>query len=519
MDGALVRQLRGLDDRHATRLLERICGAERIDGEPAGTGDLVRWCAGLPIALTVLASRLAGTRSLTATELAAELSDEARRLSGLALGDGVKVSAVFATAYEGLPATARRLYRLLGTLPRVEVRPDVAAVAAGLSNREARSGLDSLVSAHLAEYRDDGRYGLHELARLHAAERALAEDSLESREAVLRAVVSHYAVKAAFADRAVMGDRARTADHDALLAGHEDPFAGQDARNRALVWLDSERPNFVFVADAAAAAGWNAETWQLAEALTGYYYNRRHLADWVAVSGVGAVAAQACGNAIAEARLRMTVSRAYTDLGEFGRARAELDAAAALADGSGGLALRASSWEFRGRYLDATDPSSAFDAYQRSYELNQAAAGSSDPAERAAGERGMGLALFFAGCALETEGQHERALETLERALSKLREVKDDRMPGRVLIAIGTVQVSLSKTAEASASLREALGLVSGLHYEAQAHEALAGIADRSGDRAAAQDHLREAARIYASTKHPRAAEIASRLDDGTGPS
>lgn len=542
MDGARIYELRGLDDDSGSQLLAAVCGAERVAGEPGSAGDLVRWCAGLPIALAVLAARLAGTSSLTVAELAGELSDEARRLPGLALGGKAMVSAVFTTAYERLPDAARRLYRLLGVLPCVDVSAAAAAAAAAGFGAGAdvagvdvagvdsvRAGLDSLVAAHLAEYRGNGRYGLHELARLHARERAREEDPPESRSAALRAVVGHYVVWAAFADRAIMGDRARIADHGILLAGHDDPFSGPgaagsapgtagseagpvgaapDPAGRALAWLDAERPNFVPLIEAAVASGWDTEAWQLAEALTGYYFNRRHLSDWIRVSDAGARAARSCGSVRAEARLRLTVSRAYTDLGELGRTLAELDAAADLAQRSGDLVLQASAWEFRGRYLDVADPSRSLDAYQRAYDLNT----------RAGEPRGAALALYFAGCALEAAGEHDRALEELRRALGALRELGDRRMTGRVLIAIGTAQAALGRPDDASASLREAIELVGGLHYEAQAREILAGIADESGDRAAARRHLREAARIYASTGHPRAGEIAAGLDDA-GPS
>ncbi|MBO0801600.1 MAG: hypothetical protein J2P25_00780 [Nocardiopsaceae bacterium] len=508
MQGARVRRLRGLDDKSALELLAKICGTERITSGPGDARDLVRWCAGLPLAVAILAEKLAGTSSLTVAELAAELSDEARRLSGLALGDEVSVSAVFAVAYEGLPEPARRLYRLLGVLPGVDVSREVVAAALGLEERQVRSGLDSLVSAHLAEFQGEGRYGLHDLARLYARERSRNEDTADTREATLRAYVRYYLIQAAYADRAMLiDDRARAARHNVLLAGHENPFRGPDRRARALVWLDSERSNFVPVAEAAANAGWNDETWQLAEALTGYWYNRRHLSDWVTVSNLGVEAAKACGNVEAEARLRLSLSRAYTDLGELGRAREELDAAAVLAESSGDLVLRASAWEFRGRYLDVTDPPAALEAYRRAYELNVAGG------ER----RGAALVQYFAGCTLDAMGQHEQALETLRHAFGELRGRGDDRMAGRALIAIGIAQASLHQVAEAAASLTEALDLVRGLHYEGQAREALAGIAEESGEHAAAREHLREAARIYGATKHPRAAAIAERLG-GTGP-
>jgi len=506
LEGAGFYEIQGLDDDSGAELLARVCGAERLAAESGSAGSLVRWCAGMPIALAVLAARLAGTRSLTMTELAAELSDEARRLPGLALGGRAMVSAVFTAAYERLPGPARRLYRLLGVLPCIDVSPEAAAAAAGAGAVQVRPVLDSLVSAHLAEYLGNGRYGLHELARLHARGRAQEEDPPESREDALRAVVRHYVVQAAFADRAVMGDRARAADHGVLLAGHDDPFPGPDPARQALAWLDAERPNLVPVTEAAAASGQDTEAWQLAEALTGYYFNHRHLADWITVSGAGARAAQACGNVKAEARLRMTVSRAYTDLGELGRARAELDAAASLAERSGDLVLQASAWEFRGRYLDVADPPQALEAYRRAHDLNVAAG------ER----RGAALALYFAGCALEAAGRHGQALEELGRALGTLREIGDRRMAGRALIAIGTAQAALRQDSDAAASLREAVGLVSGLHYEAQAWEALAGTASQSGDHDAARQYLQAALRIYASTGHPRAEEISARLAAGS---
>jgi tetratricopeptide (TPR) repeat protein len=505
LEGAGFYEVQGLDDGSGAELLATVCGTERIAGEHDVAGSLVRWCAGMPIALAVLAARLAGTRSLTMAELAAELSDERRRLPGLALGGRAMVSAVFTAAYERLPGQARRLYRLLGVLPCTDVSADAAAAAAGTVPGQARAALDSLVSAHLAEYPGNGRYGLHDLARLHARERAQQEDPPAVLEDALRAVVRHYVAWAAFADRAVMGDRARAADHGVLLAGHDDPFPGPEPARQALAWLDAERANLVPVTEAAAASGWDAEAWQLAEALTGYYFNHRHLADWVTVSGAGARAAQACGNVKAEARLRMTVSRAFTDLGELGRAQAELDAAASLAERSGDLVLQASAWEFRGRYLDVADPPQALGAYRRSHDLNVAAG------ER----RGAALALYFGGCALQSAGQHRQALEELGRALGTLRGLGDRRMAGRVLIAIGTAQSALGRDGEAAASLREAVGLVSGLHYEAQAWEALAAVASQAGDHGAARQCLQAALRVYASSGHPRAEAISEQLAAG----
>jgi tetratricopeptide (TPR) repeat protein len=503
--GAEIREMPGLDADSSTQLLAKVCGADRVADESASAVDLVRWCAGLPIALVVAAARLAATRSLQMAELAGELSDEARRLSALELGGKAMVSAVFTTSYGWLPDEARGLYRLLGLLPCVDVSPQTVAAATGVGAPEARRLLDLLVSAHLAEYRGNGRYGQHELVRLHARDRALQEEPAERRDALLHAVVRYFVIRAAFADRAAMGKRERVADHDVLLAGQDDPFAGPEAARQALAWLDSERANFIPVIEAAAAAGWNTQAWQLAEALTGYYYNRRHLVDWVTVSDVGARAARDCGEVRAEARLRISVSRAYTDQGDLGLARGELEAGTVLAQRSGDLVLEASAWEFWGRYFDAADPdpARALEAYNRAHDLN---AGAQE-------WRGVALVLYFTGCTLESAGEHARALEELRHALDFLRWLGDNRMAGRALIAIGAAQAGLHKVQEAAESLQVALGLLTGLHYEAQAREALARVYEESGDHAAARQHLLAALDVYTRAGHPRAEEIARRLN------
>jgi tetratricopeptide (TPR) repeat protein len=504
LDGAGFCDLGQLDAASAGELLGKVCGAPRVAAEPQGAADLVRWSGGLPIAVVVLGARVAASRGLAISELAGELADDSRRLAGLTLRK-VTVAAAFSSCYERLPRPAQHLYRRLGLLPCADFGPGVAGVAAGIGPADAGRLLDELVAAYLLEARPGGRYGFHDLVRLHARDQGQDEPAA-GQEAIARAVTGYYLVRAAFADRAVMGSRARIADHTVLLAGHEDPFTGPGARDAALAWLDAERPNFIPVLQAACVQGWDSEAWQLAEALTGYFFNHRYLADWITVSEAGAQAARRCGNLRAEARLRIAVSRAYTDLGELDRARSELDEAAQIAGQSGDLVLQASAWEFRGRYLDATgDHQQALAAYQRAHDLNVQA-----------GEwRGVALTLYYAGCSLTAAGQPAQALEPLQQALDLLRWSGDTRMAGRALIAVAAAQGDLRGGADAVATLEEAIRELSGLHYQAQAWELLAEITTQQGDHQAAQQHLRRAAVIYAAEGHPKARELAARLDPG----
>jgi tetratricopeptide (TPR) repeat protein len=501
LDGAGFYDVSGLDEAAGAELLAKVCGPQRVAEEPQSAAALVYWCAGSPFALSVVGARAAGPRGMAISALAAELSDEDRRLEAMALG-GTMMEDIFSSAYERLPGAAQLMYRRLGLLPGADFGPEIARIVADTTPEDTSDLLKLLVAAYLVEERG-GRYTFHELARPHARKMAERTEPRGRREAAVRAVVREYLVRAAYADHAVMGaDRARGAYHDLLLAGHDDPFSGSPD-GTALAWLDAERANLAPVVQAAAGNGWDSEAWQLAQSLMAYYFNRRYLTDWITVSRAGVQAAQRCGDIQAEARLRLAVSRAHTDLGEIDRARAEIDAAAKLARDSGDLALQASAWEFLGRWLDVANPGNALAAYDHAHDLNV----------RAEEWRGVALVLYFTGCALEAAGQHPQALDTFRRAQDMLRWVGDARMASRALVGIGTAEAGLGRTADAARSLEEATRQLEGLHYEAQAREILARLAEQVGDHPAAQLHLRQAAAVYASVGHPRAAEIDSQLD------
>ncbi|WP_424640519.1 NB-ARC domain-containing protein [Embleya sp. AB8] len=515
LDGARLMPLPPLDAVAGRHLLAALCGEERVRAEPEAADRLVELCAGLPVALHVVAARLAHRRRPTMADLAAELADEKQRLAGLSMRGERTVSAVFTLAYRDLPSDAARLYRRLGLLPGRTFDVPTAAVAADVEQRQAQDLLDVLDGAGLLdEPATDGRYALHELARLHARDCAGQDEPEGAGEALLSRVVEHYLTCAAFADRAVMGERLRIADHRTLLRERTDPFAGGDARTRALAWLTAERADALAVLRAAAEhGGLDRQVWQLAEAMVVLYLHHRHLADWIETCTLGAQAAAAQGDPAAEARLRSMLSRPLLDTDQPERARAELTAAVAGADESGHPVLRASVLEFLGRYWDRIDPARAVEVYRQSIALNK----------EAGEERGAALAIYFMGCAQDASGDRRTASATLQDAVDRLRAVPDARMTARALASLGRVQDRLGDSTQAARTLREAIaGLrkVEASHYEAQALESLADIEERAGDRAAVPEHLNRAYEIYAAGGSPRAAVVRERLDatgDSTG--
>lgn len=451
-DGARLISVKPLDAHGGLELLRDRCGAEAVEAEREAAERLVRLCGGLPVALQVVAARLATGDSPGLAELAAELDDEAGRLAGLALdGEESSVSAVLGPSYRLLPPDAARLYRLLGWLPFGVFDAGVAAAAAGTDAASVRRLLLVLGKASLVERAHDGRYRMHDLVRLDARERAAGEERESEQAALTERVGTHYLVLSAFADRALREERLRVADLSALLREAGDPFA-RAGGPPPLEWLDTERPAIVAVLRSAVRHELYTLAWRLAEAFSVLFLYHRYLRAWTETLELGVEAAEAAAagaetaaqieEAMAgEARLRGLLSRPLLDLGENDRAGEQLERAVTLAETTGRLALRASVQEFLGRYLDVVNPSEAAEAYQRSLELN----------ERAGETRGAALATFFLGCALDARGDHAEALVLLRRAERELedRAEPDRRMAARARAAIGVAHGHLGDTGQA----------------------------------------------------------------------
>jgi len=505
LDGAHLLTLEPLDDRSGLSLLRELCGPARVLAEAQTATKLVALCAGLPVALRIVAARLMSRPQLSIARLVGELADETTRLAAFSLRGEPLVSAVFDNAYRNVPPDAARLYRSLGLSPIRTVSAETAAVVLGCPLPRAAQLLDVLVDASLMDEIPGNGFVFHDLVRLHAKQRALEEDSVEQRESVLNRIREHYLRKTAFADRAVMGRRMRIGDLRHLLEQQPDPFQGENGKAAALDWLCDERANLLGVLQEFADHGWHDAAWQLSEALHALYLNRRFLDDWVEASEIGAAAAERAGNPAAQARLLSVVSRAYTELGELDRAHECLERALALAEQSRHTVLIASVWEFTGRYRDQVDPSSSIEAYQRAVERN------TEAGER----RGVALATYFLGRATSSHGDQTAALEILQRAHRLLLEVDDERMAGRGSISMGLAHFRKGDTASARRELEHAVGVFTkskAAHYEAEAREVLAEVAEQEGDLHSARENLTRVLHIRRASGAPNLEGLVAHL-------
>ncbi|GAB3900468.1 AAA family ATPase [Kibdelosporangium lantanae] len=490
LDGARLVTLPPMGEAKGITLLRTICGSERIDSGQKAAKRLVKLCGGLPVAIQVAAARLVSRPRLSITALTEELESEKHRLAALSVRGQRLVSSIFNNAYNSLPPTAGELYWRLGATPVQSISIEVAAVASQLHGDDLSRQLDVLVDANLID--DDGpddHYRFHDLVRLHAQEEASRKNP-EIVNDVVQDVKRYYLRKAAFADRTIMGQRLRIADHTDLLRGFEDPFDASKKVAAALDWMANERSNLLTVLQAAFDRGSNDYVWQLAEALIALYLNRRYLDDWLEATDLGVAAAERADNPAAEARLRGLVSRAYLDLERPDLAWENLDKALPLAEKSGNELLIASTWEFIGRArAHARDHHGAVAAYK---EAERRSRDAKEP-------RGEALAQFFRGRELHAVGDSLGALQLLNDAREALRRVGDARMADRVSISLGELLSDLKRYSAAQAELEAAVRAFSNSktsHYQAQAEDALATLLQKAGRPAAAQEHRDRAIKL-----------------------
>ncbi|MGI5427582.1 BTAD domain-containing putative transcriptional regulator [Streptomyces sp. CA-179760] len=185
LDGVTRFPLAPLTDEESAELLRRASGrAERCHprgSEPAtldARHPLVALTGRLPLALRVVAARLAARQALTPDVLAGQLAAADERLHHLEYDD-LSVRRSLAVAHDALAASEREADRdaalalcRVGALDLPTYGVPLLARLIGTGERRAEAALDRLVDVALLEETAYGRYEPHDLVRDFARERA-----------------------------------------------------------------------------------------------------------------------------------------------------------------------------------------------------------------------------------------------------------------------------------------------------------------------------------------------------------
>jgi DNA-binding SARP family transcriptional activator/tetratricopeptide (TPR) repeat protein len=168
-EGARAVPVGRLSDAGARELLAKRIGAPRLAAEPAAATDLVRFCAGLPLALSITAAHAAVRPGLKLADLVEELSSQAR-LDALTTGEAHDdVRSALSWSYLALSPAAARLFRLISVHSGPEIPVEAAASITG-TGPAVRAALTELSAANMITEAGRQRYTLHDLLRAYAGE-------------------------------------------------------------------------------------------------------------------------------------------------------------------------------------------------------------------------------------------------------------------------------------------------------------------------------------------------------------
>ncbi|WP_214414734.1 AfsR/SARP family transcriptional regulator [Sphaerisporangium fuscum] len=308
--GARTLALDVLDPGAARRMLTLRIGKVRAAAEADAVTALLEYCAGLPLALGILASRAMTHPGLPLAFLAEELREESSRLDALHVGGpGTDIRAIFASSYRSLEPSAARALGLLGLAPGPTIGLLAVTALLDLPIGRARSLLRSLEDAHLLCQYVPQRYRMHDLVRLCAMETAERDISAEERTVAMRRLGGFYLRGAFAADRLLYPNRPGLG-----LDLPVDGLAPEPPRDTAaaLAWFDAEYVCLMAIQRLTAAWGWDTATLQLAWALDTYCWRQVRLVDGSGMWAAGLEAAERLEDTAARAvaHWRLGFSRA-----------------------------------------------------------------------------------------------------------------------------------------------------------------------------------------------------------------
>ncbi|WP_166664208.1 AfsR/SARP family transcriptional regulator [Actinophytocola oryzae] len=246
VDGARPLRLDGLGPDGGLALLNGIVGADRVAAEPDAAADVIRRCGGLPLAIRIIAERIARYPTASLREFTDELAEHS--LGGFDLGDD-DLRSIFDASYRDLAPEAADLFRLLGVAPGTDIAVAAATALAGRPARQTRSLLATLVAANLLEERRPGRFELHDLLRDYAIE---LDDG--SSLPALRRLLSWSLLSSVNAEASCAPDRRSPVPVPEPEPGVT-PLEFTDS-TAALRWFEQERPALVAALQFAAAKEW-----------------------------------------------------------------------------------------------------------------------------------------------------------------------------------------------------------------------------------------------------------------------
>jgi tetratricopeptide (TPR) repeat protein len=375
---------------------------------------------------------------------------------------------------------AAGIFRMLGLANATTISlPAVAALADGAQS-EVATALEMLVDAHLAETVGPGRYRLHDLLRIYAAELAEKDGTPQQRRAAIRRMLDWYR------ERAIAAIRAQMHSSTAYSPPGADPAFTFRSPQEALDWCETERANLVAAVRRAAELDMPDIAAQIPAALWMFFQRRPYQDDWRTTHEIGLACARETGDAYTEGWLLNSLGKLHARTARFDEAHRCLAEALAirrrLADPVGECRILNT---IGATYLVQDRPELALGQLRQALAIGSALRSDVD----------IAIVSNNLGDLFRRMRHFDEALASLKRALGLFRRMGDR-------YGEGITETSIGETLEYMGRPDEAI-----THYES----ALAAHDDAGPDDVERTDALRNLARVYGNLGHTAEARAALR--------
>ncbi|HEX4222136.1 MAG TPA: BTAD domain-containing putative transcriptional regulator, partial [Pseudonocardiaceae bacterium] len=488
----------------ARSLLAARLGAARLTAEPEATEELLACCAGLPLALSIVAGRALENPEFDLAVLAAELRDETTRLALLDEGPSTGVRAVLSWSKAALHPAEATAFELLGIAPGPDISLPAAADLLGTDKPKAAEILAALERVSLVQQQPPDRFRMHDLVRLYAADQAEANLTPDMADAALRRLLDFHRHTAAIGNLLLDPFSGSVAMDDPGPGTHPLPLADSAA---AMAWFIAEEPNLQAAQRLAVRRAWHRDVWHLAWHTVVFRRQRALVWERLEAARDGLAAAQALGDPTTKylALRCLGSSESYVGLDE--EAIDHLNQALAIAVGE----------------QDITGQAHILNA------LDMAMARTADPT-RGLGYARESLRLFrileqpvWVARKLNSVGLHaallgrpEQALAACTEALAITREHGDHENEAATLDSLGSIAAATGDYRTALAHYQDALAVSADIGADYQIEQVLDHLGSTYlglGEPERAREQWREALRLYRSHyRYSKADQVEAQL-------
>ncbi|MEV4623923.1 BTAD domain-containing putative transcriptional regulator [Asanoa sp. NPDC049573] len=491
-----------LDEADALRLVVARVGAERATREPGALREMIGRCAGLPLALAVLASRIAMRPDVPLAMLAEELREDGSTLDALASDDpAIDARTVFSWSLSRLSPAAARLFRLLGAQFGNDISVPAAASLAALPLAQTRRLVQELLGAQLLSETRPGRYAMHDLLREYARE--LVDD--DDRQAAEVRLLDHYLHVGHAARIRMTPSYGYLTLPDPAPGVQVVPIADYEA---AHIWFAAEYPVLTAAVRRALAVGLPSVAWRLSWSFSKFQQQQGNWRDRIDGGRLVLDAVVRAGDRVGEAHVRHGLAVAYSRMGQAQLARSTAEEARRIHQEIGDLHGEAFVLTTLAIMVHRTgDKALSRQFYERSVELN-----------RMAGSRlGEGAALNSLAFLACTEGNFKEAVEYGHLALAAIAGHDYLLVRAATWDTLGVAYQHLGRLDTAIDAFRRSIRYFTrgdDPYYLAASHIHLgAALLDRD-DREGARAEWQRAERLLSDLEHDRVAEVRRRLAD-----